>query len=119
MSSEHEHSYSLDAKGCDTVRNLPVIDKQLAISKRATKCKAEFVVAIDRSTFYEDQEGLHFHGVLSVPRASLNGWIYLPEELHAQDGKTVTLFINHEEIFSENPTKRGTMSVSITMKLSI
>jgi hypothetical protein len=54
---------------------------------------------------------MHIAGVLSIPRASLNGWIYLPEELALQDAKAVPMFFEHEEIFNPNATPIGRMSV--------
>lgn len=71
--------------------------------------KVEFIVGFDR--IWEDQEGLHIAGVLSIPRASLNGWIYLPEELALQDSKSVPMFFEHEEIFDPNALPIGRMNV--------
>jgi hypothetical protein len=71
--------------------------------------KVEFIIGYDR--MWEDQEGLHIAGVLSIPRASLNGWIYLPEELALQDGKTVEMYFEHEETFNPNATPIGKMNV--------
>lgn len=71
--------------------------------------KVEFIVGFDKT--WEDQEGLHIAGVLSIPRASLNGWIYMPEELAIQDGKSVPMFFEHEEIFNPNAMPIGRMNV--------
>ncbi len=70
--------------------------------------KLEFIVAIDK--MYEDQDGLHITGILSIPRASLNGWIYLPEELEIQDNKTVPMFFEHEEMFNPDAEPIGIMN---------
>lgn len=78
--------------------------------KPTAKYHETLPAAIDR--VWEDQEGLHIHGVLSAPRMSFNGWIYFPEELAKQDGKTVPVYINHEEMFEENAKIRGTMNVN-------
>lgn len=69
--------------------------------------KVEFIVGIDK--MYEDQQGLHIFGILSIPRASLNGWIYMPEELEKQGGKTVPMFFEHEEMFNPNAEPIGIM----------
>jgi len=70
--------------------------------------KVEFIVGIDK--MYEDQQGLHIFGILSIPRASLNGWIYMPEELEKQGGKTVPMFFEHEEMFNPNAEPIGVMN---------
>ncbi len=70
--------------------------------------KLEFIVGIDK--IYEDQDGLHITGILSIPRASLNGWIYLPEELANQDNKTVPMFFEHEEMFNPDAEPIGIMN---------
>lgn len=70
--------------------------------------KVEFIVGIDK--MYEDQQGLHIFGILSIPRASLNGWIYMPEELEKQGGKTVPMFFEHEEMFNPNAEPIGSMN---------
>ncbi len=69
--------------------------------------KVEFIVGID-SMYYENKY-LHIAGLLSIPRVSLNGWIYLPEELANQDGKTVPMFFEHEELFKEDANPIGVM----------
>lgn len=81
----------------------------LPISLSVKPIKVEFIVGFDR--MWEDQQGLHIAGVLSIPRASLNGWLYLPEELALQDSKTVSMFFEHEEIFDPNAMPIGRMNV--------
>ncbi len=82
------------------------VDKAIRSSTNAIK--VEFIVGIDK--MYEDQDGLHITGILSIPRASLNGWIYLPEELEDQHNKTVPMFFEHEEMFNENAIPIGIMN---------
>ncbi len=60
--------------------------------------KVEFIVGID--SIYNDGSYLHIKGLLSIPRVSLNGWLYLPQELAKQDGKIVPMFFEHEELFN-------------------
>lgn len=76
----------------------------------------EFLIPIDQSSLHFDGVGLSFNGVLTAPRLSLNGWLYLPEELAAQDGQTVPLFKNHEEKDDANAKPRGRMTVSYDEK---
>ena len=78
---------------------------------KSDKYKAEFLIAIDGYK-QNDDGSITTHGVLSIPRVSLNGWCYLPEELAAQHGKSVPGYIEHEEVYVENPTIRGTLVVS-------
>jgi len=79
------------------------------IQRQRQNIKVEFVVGFDR--MWEDQEGLHIAGVLSIPRASLNGWIYMPEELAMQDSKSVPMFFEHEEVFNPNALPKLTQSL--------
>ncbi|MEM2759868.1 MAG: hypothetical protein QXU32_06590 [Nitrososphaerales archaeon] len=84
-------------------------DKTVKQIRGSRQVKVEFIIGID--SIWKDQEGLHIAGVLSIPRASLNGWIYLPEELALQDGKSVPMFFEHEEIFDPNAVPIGRMNV--------
>jgi hypothetical protein len=77
-------------------------------AKQKKRVKFEFIVGIDK--MYDEQDGLHITGILSIPRASLNGWIYLPEELEKQDNKTVPMFFEHEEMFNPNAEPIGVMN---------
>ncbi|GIU71499.1 MAG: hypothetical protein KatS3mg003_0978 [Candidatus Nitrosocaldaceae archaeon] len=69
--------------------------------------KVEFIVGID--SIENVSEYLHISGLLSIPRVSLNGWIYLPEELAKQDGKTVPMFFEHEELFDPDAEPIGVL----------
>ncbi len=96
---------------------LPIINEQKSDSKQIIKPitgekKAQIIVAIDSKSYKEDDEGFHFHGKLTEPRLSLNGWIYFPQELAPQDGKTIPLTKDHEEALSESPKIRGDMMLS-------
>ena len=91
----------------DTKKSGPKKDS----TKLTGKKKVQILVGIDSKSFKEDAEGFHFHGKLTEPRMSLNGWIYLPQELAPQDGKTVPVTIEHEEAFTDNPKIRGSMKL--------
>lgn len=74
--------------------------------------KAQILIAIDSTSFQDVEQGLKFHGKLTEPRLSLNGWIYFPQELAPQDDKDVPLTMDHEEAFTDNPTIRGSMHLT-------
>ena len=80
--------------------------------KLTGKRKAQIIVAIDSKSHKKDKDGFHFHGKLTEPRLSLNGWIYFPQELAPQDGKTVPLTIDHEEAFTMDPKIRGSLKLA-------
>ncbi len=90
----------------------PKSDSKSQIMSLTGKKKVQIIVAIDSKSYKEDKAGFHFHGKLTEPRMSLNGWIYLPQELAPQDGKTIPLTIEHEEAFTANPKIRGSMKLS-------
>ncbi len=77
----------------------------LARSNNSKDIKVEFIVGIDN--IYYEREHLHIKGLLSIPRVSLNGWIYLPQELAKQDGKILPIFFEHEELFNQNAEPIG------------
>ena len=79
----------------------------MALTLQKKDIKVEFIVGID--DIIDEEEYLHITGLLSIPRISLNGWIYLPEELAKQDGKTVPMFFEHEELFDINAEPIGVL----------
>ncbi len=92
-----------EAKGGQDAKQVPV----QALVAGGKPVKVEFIVGID--SMREDQEGLHIAGILSIPRVSLNGWIYMPDELEKQGGKTVPMFFEHQEMFDPSALPIGAM----------
>ena len=115
MDSESNDSVTINLN-INSGKTVKVDTKKLESKKDSMKLtgkgKAQIIVAIDSTSYKEDKDGFHFHGKLSEPRLSLNGWIYFPQELAPQDGKTIPLTIDHEEAFTADPKIRGSMKLS-------
>jgi len=87
--------------------------KSDGMQSNVKKTHSKILLGIDSKTIHIDESSgeLSFHGVLSSPRMSLNGWLYLPEELASQTEKEIPLTTNHDEAKSDNPKTRGTMKL--------
>ena len=98
-------SYNFNFPSNDNVKKTNSIKK--------TTTKSNILLGIDNTTIHIDENTgtLSFHGVLSSPRMSLNGWLYLPEELASQTEKEIPLTINHEEAKTSNPKICGTLKL--------